>query len=106
MGGWFMAWMTGKGSSVGPGIIRISREAWGADHLMASVLVELMKGLLGALGARLGEAALLAPDKVEIAQINDEPGALTQDEHRVLAINGVDEQGRPAADREEPERDR
>ena len=41
-----MAWMTGKGSSVGPGIIRISREAWGADHLIGSVLVEGMIGLL------------------------------------------------------------
>src|SRR5215831_4377316 len=107
MGGWFRVWMTGKGSSVGPGIIRISR-VWGMAHLIGSALA----GLMGSMSFRrrrlrpgLGEQALLAPDKIEVAKVDEETRALPQDEHGVAAMNRVDEQDGAATDGEEPEGD-
>src|SRR5499433_1761113 len=107
MGGWFRVWMTGKGSSVGPGIIRISR-VWGMAHLIGSALA----GLMGSMSFRrrrlrpgLGEQALLAPDEIEVAKVDEETGALPQDEHGVAAVNRVDEQDGAATDGEEPEGD-
>src|SRR5262250_3260249 len=107
MGGWFRVWMTGKGSSVGPGIIRISR-VWGMAHLIGSALA----GLMGSMSFRrrrlrpgLGEQALLAPDEIEVAKVDEETGALPQDEHGVAAVNCVDEQNGAATDGEEPEGD-
>src|SRR3990172_710510 len=97
-----MAWMTGKGISVGPGIIRISR-ACGTAHLIDSIGVSSSRRPSG---AGLGEAALLAPDEVEIAQVDQEARALAQHEHRVLAVDRVDQQRGSPADREEPERNR
>src|SRR5262244_1870418 len=107
MGGWFRVWMTGKGSSVGPGIIRISR-VWGMAHLIGSALA----GLMGSMSFRrrrlrpgLGEQAVLAPDEIEVAKVDEETGALPQDEHGVAAVNCVDEQNGAATDGEEPEGD-
>src|SRR5215472_8645739 len=105
MGGWFRVWMTGKGSSVGPGIIRISR-VWGMAHLIGSALAGLMESMSfrrKRLRSGLGEPALLAPDEIEVAKVNEETRALPQDEHRIAAVNRIDEQDAAAADGEEPE---
>src|SRR5215831_3983928 len=58
------------------------------------------------LGARLGEQTPLAADQVEVAEIDEEAGALAEDEDGVLTVDRVDEERQPPADREEPERER
>src|SRR5712692_10709744 len=71
-------------------------------------MVESMTAPLPAgagLRAGLGQAALLAPDQVEVAQVHEQAGPLTEDEDGVQAVDGVDQQGEATADREEPERD-
>src|SRR5262245_53811486 len=107
MGGGLRVWMTGEGSSVGPGIIRIAR-VWGMAHLLGTALA----GLMGPMPFRrrrrrpgLGELALLATDEIEVAKVAQEARALPQDEHRVGALNRVDEQHEATADGEEPEGD-
>src|SRR5947209_9470695 len=54
-------------------------------------------------GARLFQIAHL---EVEIARINEHAKALSENKHRVADIERVGEQEKPAADGEEPERDR
>ena len=46
----------------------------------------------------------VAHDKIKIAQIDENPGALAGDEHRVLAVERIDQQQDTAEDREYPER--
>src|SRR5262249_52471123 len=44
--------------------------------------------------------------EIEIASVDENAEALTQDEYRVANVERITEQQQPAADREEPERDR
>src|SRR5436190_1078368 len=55
--------------------------------------------------AVLSELALLAPDEIEVAKVDEESRALTHDEDGVAAVNGVEQEHRPAPDGEEPEGD-
>src|SRR3989338_571408 len=99
VGGWFMAWMTGHGSSVGPGIIRIGRVC-GIPHWM----LESMDGLPGS-DAGLGQTLFVADEK-GVGERDEDPGPLPDDEDGVEPVHRVDEERQPAADREEPEGDR
>ena len=47
-----------------------------------------------------------AQDKLQIAQIDEHAEALARDEHRIAAVERIDEQQQPAADRAPPERHR
>src|SRR6185503_18945747 len=106
--GWFIAWITGKGNSVGPGIIKMGRDcarpqcsvpsmAWTPDYAAAAP---------SGAGAGFGEDAFPLADEVEVAEVDEEARALADHEHGVHPVGGVDEEGEPAADREEPEGDR
>src|SRR5215813_7256171 len=165
-----MAWITGNGSSVGPGIMRTGRvwhwaqlivtsEApfvagtvrpahtegglrWtrpGSARPISKLVVKsaLLSGLstrarsvrchagrlrpsilparclvpgstspstraILACGSRR-DALGIAQDEVEVAGVDEEAGALTQDEDGITAPQGVEEQGQAAADREIPE---
>src|SRR3972149_1616064 len=101
VGGWFMAWMTGHGSSVGPGIIRIGRVC-GIPHWM----LESMDGLPGSDAGR-GQTLFVA-DEEEGAEVDEEPGAPAAGEEGggAARVRGVEEERQPPADREEPEGDR
>jgi hypothetical protein len=56
-GGWFIAWMTGHGSSVGPGIMRMAR-LWGTpQRMVGSMITLLLKGLSRVWAARKGSIA-------------------------------------------------
>ena len=84
----------------GPGIIRMGRRlrrapANGRCH----------EALPRAHACRC-ELAPLAADQEQVAQVDDQAGALAHDEHRVEAMDGVEEQRQAAADGEEPERQR
>src|SRR3989304_1773980 len=57
-------------------------------------------------GSVAGGQLSLAPDQVEVAAVHEQAGALSDDEDRVQAEDGVDQQREPAADREVPEVDR
>src|SRR5947199_9820280 len=46
-GGWFMAWMTGKGSSVGPGIMRTGRVWHWAQLIVRDTIVSFVAGSAG-----------------------------------------------------------
>src|SRR5262245_35174855 len=50
-----------------------------------------------------GDALGVAQDEVEVAGVDEEARALTQDEDGIAAPEGVEEQGQAAADREIPE---
>src|SRR5438093_949645 len=56
-------------------------------------------------GAGLSELALLAPDEIEVAKVDEESRALTHDEDGVAAVNGVEQEHAAAPDGEEPEGD-
>src|SRR5882724_3626866 len=57
-------------------------------------------------GAGLGEPALLLADEKEIAQVDEEPAALADDEDGISAVDGIGQEHQPAADGEVPERHR
>src|SRR5262245_58740252 len=111
-----MAWMTGHGNSVGPGIMSVARVCGTPQRILGSIVTLLpMLGLRarGALGHRSvwlgmsrGQSLMLAADEVEVATVDEQPGPLAENEDRVQSIDGVGEEGEPAADREEPERER
>src|SRR5207302_9678117 len=46
-GGWFIAWVTGKGSSVGPGIMRTGRVWHWAQLIVRDTLVSFVAGAAG-----------------------------------------------------------
>src|SRR6059036_707112 len=98
-GGWFIAWMTRNGSSVGPGIMRTGR-VW---H-WAQLIVTGSSFVAGILACGSGGDALgVAQDEVEITRVDEETRPLTQNEHGVAPPQRVEEQRHAAADREIPE---
>src|SRR5262245_35814227 len=50
-----------------------------------------------------GDALGVAQDEVEVARVDEEAGALAQDEHGITAPQRVEQEGQAAADREIPE---
>src|SRR5262245_37939753 len=50
--------------------------------------------------------ASLAIDEIQVPQVDEEPKALADDEHRVLLGERIGKEQHAAADREEPERHR
>src|SRR5215510_3154169 len=50
-----------------------------------------------------GDALGVAQDEVEVARVDEEAGALAQDEDRIAAPQRVEQEGQAAADREIPE---
>src|ERR1700752_2992477 len=77
---------------------------WVTPHRMAESMTAPLPAGAG-LRAGLGQAALLATDQVEVAQVHEQAGPLAEDEDGVQAVDGVDQQGEAAAAGEEPERD-
>src|SRR5213076_2652001 len=124
-GGWLIAWMTGKGSSVGPGIMRTGRVWHWAQLIVRDTIVSFVAGSAGPVpvvggltraragsvtpilarggASAVGEALGAAVDEVEIPRVHEEPGTLAEDEHGVEPVDRVRQQRHAAAHREEPE---
>src|SRR5438128_1422010 len=131
-GGAFIAWMTGKGSSVGPGIMRTGRVWHWAQLIVRDTSVSFVAGFAGPgpdvgglrkvragsvcsvrstsdpiLSRRatsaVGETLGAAVDEVEVPRVDEEPGGLAEDEHGVEPVDRVHQQRHAAAHREEPE---
>src|SRR5215813_1131994 len=94
--------MTGHGSSVGPGIMRIGRVCTCVKFSAAltvispaldgrAILSGTLSGVPGGVGGHLW-LPLIAVDEVEVARLDEQAGGLTQDEDGIAPIDGVGEQ--------------
>src|SRR5262245_10549870 len=109
VGGWFMAWMTGWGSSVGPGIMRTGRVCGTAQLRSEGTAASFPEGgvrvVMGRSARRARLRARRSVDEVEIAGVDQEPGRLPENEDGVQSVDGVGEQGHAAPHRPVPELD-
>src|SRR5262245_9963792 len=101
-----MAWMTGNGSSVGPGIMSRGRVCTWVQLIVDDTMESPWRPAAVILASRFYERRRRTPDEPQIARVHEQAGALTEDEDGIAAVDRVGEQREAAADGEVPERER
>src|SRR5262249_12244889 len=105
-GGWFMAWMTGNGSSVGPGIIRMGRVCTWVQLIVDDTMRSPWRPSAVILASRFHEGRRGAVDEPQVARVHEQAGALAENEDGIAPVDRIRKQGDAAAEREVPERER
>src|SRR5262249_86231 len=104
-----MAWMTGNGSSVGPGIMSMGRVCTWVQLIVDDTVGSPWRPAPGhSTSSRFHDRPRRrrAVDEPQIARVDDQASALAEDEDRVAAVDRVGEHGDAASDGEIPERAR
>src|SRR5262249_50334473 len=98
--------MTGKGSSVGPGIMSRGRVCTWGQLIVDDTMRSPWRPGAVILASRFHERRRRPVDEPEVARVHEQAGALAEDEDGIAPVDRIGEQGQTSADGEVPERQR